>query len=140
MCTLNRVGSSFGRLPGVAAMTDVTGFGLLGHLTEMADGSGLTAYLWDNRVPRLDGIDHYLDLACVPGGTGRNFESYGHRVSTLSPRQRDLLCDPQTSGGLLVAVEPGADADFLEVAQEAGLQLEPIGHLRAATDVAVVVE
>src|SRR6218665_2266722 len=67
MCTLSRPGSRFGRLAGVQAMTDVTGFGLLGHLLEMAEGSGLTAVLDAAAVPRLAGIGHYLDQGCVPG-------------------------------------------------------------------------
>ncbi len=129
MCTLNKPGSRFGQLAGVKAMTDVTGFGLLGHLVEMADGSRLTARLDVARVPRLPGIDYYLEQGCVPGGTGRNFDSYGHRIADISQEQIDLLCDPQTSGGLLVAVEPAGEAEFLAAATELGLSLEPIGEL-----------
>lgn len=129
MCTLNRVGSRFGKLPGVTAMTDVTGFGLLGHLVEMADGCGLTAHLHEQAVPRFAGIEHYLQEGCVPGGTGRNFDSYGSKISPLTEAQKHLLCDPQTSGGLLVAVVPEGEADFLAVAREAGLSLAPIGEM-----------
>lgn len=129
MCTLNRPGRAFGRLAGVQAMTDVTGFGLLGHLVEMAEGSGLTAVLDDAAVPRLPGIDHYLALGTVPGGTQRNFDSYGHKVAPITPLQKQLLCDPQTSGGLLVAVSPDGEAEFLVTARAAGLELAPIGHL-----------
>ncbi|WP_234263481.1 selenide, water dikinase SelD [Hydrogenophaga sp. NFH-34] len=129
MCTLNRPGRAFGRLAGVQAMTDVTGFGLLGHLVEMAEGSGLTAVLDDDAVPRLPGIDHYLTLGTVPGGTQRNFDSYGHKVAPITPLQKQLLCDPQTSGGLLVAVSPDGEAEFLVTARAAGLELAPIGHL-----------
>ncbi|KPY02508.1 MULTISPECIES: selenide, water dikinase SelD [Pseudomonas syringae group] len=129
MCTLNKPGSRFGKLAGVAAMTDVTGFGLLGHLVEMADGAGLTARLDFAAVPRLPGVDHYIAEGCVPGGTLRNFESYGDKIGSLSDAQRDLLCDPQTSGGLLVAVSPESEAEFLTVAAELGLLLTPIGTL-----------
>ena len=129
MCTLNRPGEHFARLPQVTAMTDVTGFGLLGHLVEMADGSGLTARLDYEAVPRLPGVEHYLASGCVPGGTQRNFESYGARIAAFDEAQKPLLCDPQTSGGLLVAVTPEGEAEFLEVARENGLQLEPIGEL-----------
>ncbi len=131
MCTLNRPGSDFGKLAAVKAMTDVTGFGLLGHLLEMADGSGLTARLDYAAIPRLTSVDYYLDEGCVPGGTLRNFESYGAGVAPLSEAQKQLLCDPQTSGGLLVAVEPAGVAQFLALAAGLGLQLEPIGELTA---------
>jgi len=129
MCTLNTPGSRFGKLAGVTAMTDVTGFGLLGHLLEMADGSGLTAQLEFAQVPRLPGVDYYLEQGCVPGGTHRNFDSYGEKAAPLSDEQKFLLCDPQTSGGLLVAVTAEGEAEFLAVAAELGLELAPIGVL-----------
>ncbi|MFZ3186056.1 MAG: selenide, water dikinase SelD [Pseudomonas sp.] len=129
MCTLNTPGSRFGKLAGVTAMTDVTGFGLLGHLLEMANGSGLTAQLEFAAVPRLPGVDYYLEQGCVPGGTHRNFDSYGEKAAPLSDEQKFLLCDPQTSGGLLVAVTPEGEAEFLAVAAELGLELAPIGVL-----------
>ena len=139
MCTLNRPGSRFGRLAGVRAMTDVTGFGLLGHLVEMADGSGVSARVEFARVPRLPGVEHYLAEGCVPGGTGRNFDSYGQRIAPLDQDRIDLLCDPQTSGGLLVAVAPGTEDEFLAAAAESGLSLEPIGELVERRDYAVEV-
>ena len=131
MCTLNQPGSRFGKLPGVAAMTDVTGFGLMGHLVEMAEGSGLSAVIDFAAVPRLSGVEHYLAEGCVPGGTLRNFESYGAKLGPLEEAQMHLLCDPQTSGGLLVAVTPESEREFLQVAAECNLQLQPIGHLTA---------
>ncbi|MDF3195036.1 selenide, water dikinase SelD [Pseudomonas sp. 1928-m] len=129
MCTLNKPGSRFGKLAGVTAMTDVTGFGLLGHLVEMADGANLTAQLDYATVPRLPGVDYYLAEGCVPGGTLRNFDSYGEKIAPITDEQRDLLCDPQTSGGLLIAVTPDGEAEFLAVAAELGLNLAPIGRL-----------
>jgi len=131
MCTLNNAGSRFARLPGVTAMTDVTGFGLLGHLVEMADGSGLTARLQVGQVPVLANIEYYLEKGCVPGGTLRNFDSYGERIGRLTAMHKLLLCDPQTSGGLLVAVEPHAQQAFLALAAELGMALAPIGHFEA---------
>ena len=110
-------------------MTDVTGFGLLGHLVEMADGAGLSARVDYAAVPRLPGVEHYLAEGCVPGGTLRNFDSYGERIEALSDEQRDLLCDPQTSGGLLIAVSEAGQDEFLAVAAELGLHLAPIGVL-----------
>ncbi|MDD0976639.1 selenide, water dikinase SelD [Pseudomonas fontis] len=129
MCTLNRAGSKFAKLAGVMAMTDVTGFGLLGHLVEMADGSGLSARLDAAAVPRLASVDHYIAEGCVPGGTLRNFDSYGERIAPLSEANKLLLCDPQTSGGLLVAVAPEGQVAFLEMAASLGLDLSPIGEL-----------
>lgn len=129
MCTLNTPGSRFGKLDGVQAMTDVTGFGLLGHLVEVAEGSGLTARLQYADVPRLPSVEYYLAEGCVPGGTLRNFESYGHKIGALTDDQKHLLCDPQTSGGLLVAVSPEGEAQFLAVARDLGLDLAPIGVL-----------
>ncbi|WGL17594.1 selenide, water dikinase SelD [Microbulbifer bruguierae] len=143
MCTLNRPGSRFARISAVAAMTDVTGFGLLGHLVEMADGSGLTARLNYRAVPRIANVEHYLELGCIPGGTGRNFASYGHRVELTDESYLPLLADPQTSGGLLIAVEPDGEAEFLAAARALDLQLSPIGELVARNggerDVAVIV-
>ena len=129
MCTLNKPGSRFGKLEGVTAMTDVTGFGLLGHLVEMADGSALTARIDYNRVPRLPGVEYYLEQGCVPGGTQRNFDSYANRLGRIQELHKLLLCDPQTSGGLLVAVTPQGNDEFLAVAAELGLELAPIGEL-----------
>ncbi|TLM77033.1 selenide, water dikinase SelD [Microbulbifer harenosus] len=129
MCTLNRPGSRFARIDGVKAMTDVTGFGLLGHLVEMADGSGLTARLNFDAVPRIAGVEHYLQQGCIPGGTGRNFDSYGHRVQLSDAQQKLLLADPQTSGGLLVAVAAEGEQEFLAAAAEFDLTLTAIGTL-----------
>jgi selenide,water dikinase len=128
MCTLNKPGSRFGKLAGVTAMTDVTGFGLLGHLVEMADGSQLTARLDYAAVPRLASVDFYIEQGCVPGGTLRNFDSYGQRINSLSDAQKMLLCDPQTSGGLLIAVAQDEQSTFLALAQALGLELAVIGE------------
>ena len=129
MCTLNKIGSQFAKLDGVKAMTDVTGFGLLGHLVEMADGSQLTAQIEYAKVPRLASVEYYLEQGCVPGGTLRNFDSYASKLSPLQELHKRVLCDPQTSGGLLVAVSPDGNQAFLQMASEHGLSLAPIGQL-----------
>ena len=129
MCTLNRIGSQFAKLDGVTAMTDVTGFGLLGHLVEMADGSGLSAQIDYARVPQLDAVEYYLEQGCVPGGTLRNYDSYASKISPIQELHKRVLCDPQTSGGLLVAVTPQGNEAFLDMAREHGLNHEPIGRL-----------
>ncbi|UJF19857.1 selenide, water dikinase SelD [Vibrio sp. SS-MA-C1-2] len=129
MCQLNRVGSDFANVAGVKAMTDVTGFGLLGHLTELCEGSDLTAELWFDKVPTLPAVMEYIAEGCVPGGTDRNFASYGHLVSEMSREQRSLLCDPQTSGGLLLAVSADGDEQVQAIAKEHNLLLQPIGKM-----------
>ncbi len=131
MCRLNSIGSRISALPGVSALTDVTGFGLLGHLSEVCEGSNLQATVDFQAVPRLEAVDEYLRQGCTPGGTDRNFASYGHKVAPLSDEQRNLLCDPQTSGGLLVAVDPDGEDAFLETVRDAGMALSAIGELRA---------
>jgi selenide,water dikinase len=106
MVKLNDIGAKLAPLKGVHAMTDVTGFGLMGHLVEVCEGSGLHAKINFDAVPLLTDLAHYLDQSCVPGGSGRNYDSYGHKLGALSESQINILCDPQTSGGLLVAVAP----------------------------------
>ena len=113
MTTLNKIGQSIGKLSYVKAMTDVTGFGLLGHLSEMCEGSGLTAVIDFSRIPVIDSLQGYLAQKCIPGGAVRNWKSYGHKVSELSETVRNILSDPQTSGGLLVAV-PEEEAPAFE--------------------------
>jgi selenide,water dikinase len=120
MTQLNKIGERLGRLPSVTAMTDVTGFGLLGHLLEVCQGSDVAAQVDFERVPLLDpAVEEYRQLGCIPGGGNRNFDSYGHHISTLSEQQKQILCDPQTSGGLLVAVMQDAVEDFVKVAPQA---------------------
>lgn len=129
MCQLNKPGADFADIAGVTAMTDVTGFGLLGHLSEICQGSDLQATIWFDQVPKLPDVENYINEGCVPGGTGRNFESYGHLVGDMTELQRKLLCDPQTSGGLLLAILPEAEAQVQEVANRFGLTLSAIGEL-----------
>ncbi|KAA0264026.1 selenide, water dikinase SelD [Hafnia alvei] len=129
MCQLNKPGAEFADIAGVTAMTDVTGFGLLGHLSEICQGSGLQATVWFDQIPKLPDVESYINEGCVPGGTGRNFESYGHLVGEMTDLQRKLLCDPQTSGGLLLAVLPEAEAQIQDVANRFGLTLTAIGEL-----------
>ena len=142
MVQLNKIGAVFAELPYIKAMTDVTGFGLLGHLTEMCAASNLSAKIDFDKVPLLDksAIDYYLEEGCVPGGTNRNWASYGHKIGQVSDYQKNILCDPQTSGGLLVAVETAYLKDFLKITKTNGLGLEAIGHFTALGDNLVEIE
>lgn len=115
MTTLNKLGQDLAALKGVKALTDVTGFGLLGHLTEMCEGSGLNAKINFEKVPIIASLPHYLNINCIPGGTNRNWQSYGHKIAPISEFQRNILADPQTSGGLLIAVEMNATAELEEL-------------------------
>ena len=97
-------------------MTDVTGFGLLGHLLEMCDGASLSAVIEFANVPLIPEAITYLGEGCYPDGSFRNWKSYGGRVTGASTMDRMmLLSDPQTSGGLLVAVSPRALAEVREL-------------------------
>ena len=127
MLTINSVGKELGKIEAVRAMTDVTGFGLLGHLIEMCEGSNLSAELYPKKVPIIKNIPYYLEQKTFPGGTFRNFDSYGHKVSPMTDLQKHLFCDPQTSGGLLVAVSPEGKEKFLEIMNQHGLNPESFG-------------
>lgn len=130
MCELNKVGMSLGEQTCVHAMTDVTGFGLLGHLSEICEGSNLSAVLTFSDIPLLDGIEEYIALGAIPGGSHRNFESYGDKISALSDLQRTILCDPQTSGGLLISVGPDQVDIINSVAGQHDINLTMIGHMQ----------
>ena len=135
MVTLNSIGETLGRINGVKAMTDVTGFGLLGHLGEMCEGSGLSATIEFQKIPVIPGIGNYLAQGCIPGGTERNWASYGHKIGPLSAEQRYILGDPQTSGGLLIAAAPEAVEEVAALLKSAGLpesQCQPFGVLGPA--------
>lgn len=140
MCQMNSIGSQFSQVEGVTAMTDVTGFGLLGHLIEICEGSNLSAVVFADKIKTLDGVKDYIAQGCIPGGTGRNFESYGHKVGALTEEQKAILCDPQTSGGLLVAVEPNSIQTVIEIAKDAGIDLYEAGELKPKSELDVVVE
>lgn len=131
MTTLNRPGMKLARIEQVKSLTDITGFGLLGHALEMAQGSGLKAVIHYDKVPRIPGVENYIKQECIPGGTNRNFASYGAKVSPLTNVQRALLCDPQTSGGLLIAIEPvGVDA-LKALASQEQFSITEIGFFTA---------
>ncbi|MBS1661290.1 MAG: selenide, water dikinase SelD [Bacteroidetes bacterium] len=147
MTRLNKLGAAFGELKSVTAMTDVTGFGLLGHLSEMCEGSNLSAVLDFDKVPTIPSITHYLEQGCIPGGTIRNWKSYGHKIAALTHTttqhhpltdlQRHILADPQTSGGLLVAVEAEHTPAFETLLKQSGLPpacCQPIGRLEERRD------
>jgi len=139
MCTLNKVGAEISKLSGVTAITDVTGFGLLGHLSEICEGSKISAKVNFNAVPLLENVEKYLALECIPGGSRRNFQSYGDKISPMKQNVQDILCDPQTSGGLLCVVRRDSVDGFLELTASVGLDLAPIGETISQTEYLVEV-
>jgi len=127
MCTLNKIGQEISNLEGVTALTDVTGFGLLGHLSEICEGSNISAVVEYEKVPLLENVKKYLAMGCVPGGTRNNFASYGDKIGKMTSEQQDILCDAQTSGGLLCAVKKESVEEFLTITKSVGLDLKSIG-------------
>lgn len=128
MCTLNKIGAEISAMEGVVALTDVTGFGLLGHLGEVCEGSGISAEVFYDKIPLLPNTTKYFEMGCIPGGTINNFNSYGHTVSEITEEQKAILCDPQTSGGLLAVVKKQSVSEFLKITAAHGLSLESIGQ------------
>ncbi len=132
MCRLNTLGEKLGKMEGVNALTDVTGFGLVGHLIEMAEGSGLSAEISNSLVPLLNGIEKYTAQFCFPDNTTRNLNSYKDKVAEMDGLEFITLCDPQTSGGLLVSVAPNAVSKYIDLIKSEGysdIYFKPIGKM-----------
>ena len=129
MCQLNDFGIMASQQSYIHAMTDVTGFALLGHLLEMCQGSGLGAKLQTSLIPIIPQALDYLEQGCIPGGTLRNWESYGEHYPDLPDKLKNILCDPQTSGGLLIAVDANHQQEFERLAKDNGLDLVSFGCL-----------
>lgn len=134
MMQLNKIGEALGKIKGVSAMTDVTGFGLLGHLVEMSEGSGLSAVVDFENIPVIiNNLKSYVDQKSVPGGTGRNWDSYGEKIGDIDDYQKAILADPQTSGGLLISVNESAIEQVKKLLQQYDLAkfTVPVGYLKA---------
>ncbi|HVZ25033.1 MAG TPA: selenide, water dikinase SelD, partial [Sediminibacterium sp.] len=140
LTALNDAGLELGKLAAVHAMTDVTGFGLLGHLIEMANGSGLHAQLQYHAIPVLAAARTYLPQRIVPDATYRNWNAYqaatGFAKEVPVMEAFTLLPDPQTNGGLLIAADPAGREAVEAVLHKAGLAefACPIGILEASGD------
>jgi selenide,water dikinase len=140
MTTLNKVGALCAEKSYVNAMTDVTGFGLLGHLTEMISPGGFGAEIDFSKVPIFSNVTYYLEAGAVPGGTKRNLASYGSRIICDDGLLLQILADPQTSGGLLIAVSDEGVEDFIRLMRSEGISqaLKPIGRIIEGTERAEV--
>ena len=134
MCVLNDIGAKLSGIDGINAVTDVTGFGLAGHLLEVCKGSKVSAEIYFDKLPLLPNILKYIENDCVPGGSVRNFESYGEHLGDLSEIEKSIICDPQTSGGLLVSVSDKGLKDFIDLMRLNALDLQPIGKILDYSD------
>jgi len=140
MCALNKIGEIFGRHDYVSAMTDITGFGLLGHVIEMAKGAGLTAEIAYSKIPVIEGAREYLTKRIVPDATFRNWNSYsaqtGFEKGVNVMEAFSILPDPQTNGGLLIAADPSHEADIRRLFIDNGLAefSHPIGRFTSRQD------
>ncbi len=141
---LNAVGAALGAVPGVHAVTDVTGFGLLGHALEMARGANLTAEIIADAPALLDGVEDLARAGVRTGAAARNWTSYGAAVrlpAELAAWRKDILCDPQTSGGLLIAAEPARAGAILDQVRNAGFGAARIvGRMRSGAPEIRVIE
>ena len=137
LTSLNSIGEQLGKLESVHAMTDVTGFGLLGHLLEMSEGSGMGAELYYHKLKRLDGLDECLQQKTIPDATFRNWNSYSSKIQFEKGvnvmEAFNLLPDPQTNGGLLIACAPGSVNEVKEILSGKGYAefTEPVGRIIA---------
>lgn len=129
MTTLNSIGELFGSLEYVTAMTDVTGFGLLGHLLEVCEGSKLSAEINYSKIPLIRNLSSYTTKMIYPDNTMRNWQSFEGKVTGIGSESLLTLCDPQTSGGLLVCVDANHAETFERKASEHALSLKPFGKL-----------
>lgn len=142
---LNKAGAALGKIDGVHAMTDVTGFGLLGHLIEMAEGSNVSAEIYYSKLPIIEAAKTYLAQRIVPDATYRNWNSYssktGFGAGVNVMEAFNVLPDPQTNGGLLIAVAPEAVNMVQSILEEYQLQdfLEPVGKMIVKADKVVTV-
>lgn len=130
---LNTAGPDLAKLEGVHALTDITGFGLAGHLLEMARGANCTVHLDWTQVPLLPGVKELADQGCITGASARNWLGYGSEVNLpdgFSPVNQSLLTDPQTSGGLLVSCTPESVSGVLALFERHGFKRAAVvGHI-----------
>jgi selenide,water dikinase len=146
MITLNKIGEELGKIKGVTAMTDVTGFGLLGHLIEMAEGSGLSAEIYYEKLPIAAGVKEYIAQRIFPDATTRNWNAYSDKVkfekSVNVMEAFTLLPDPQTNGGLLVSVKEESLEEVKDVFNANNLAdfTNPVAGLISKTEKAVFVK
>jgi len=140
MCQLNFMGEKLAELPSVSAMTDITGFGLLGHLIEMTDNGRISAVIKNRNIPLLTGTDELAKQWVYPDNTMRNWKMYGADVSGTSGEMLLTLCDPQTNGGLLFSIHPDFKVEVCKLFEAEKLPLFEIGKFELKKEFAIIVE
>lgn len=146
MTQLNSLGEKLGGIQGITAMTDITGFGLLGHLIEMAEGSGVSAELYYSHIPVIDGAKEYLTQRLVPDATYRNWNSYSKKTNFEKGvnvmEAFNLLPDPQTNGGLLISVKETSLHEVIDILKQNGLSdfIKPIGRFVQKKEITIEVK
>lgn len=138
-CRLNSIGEVLGNHEEVHAMTDVTGFGLLGHLIEMADGAKLSAQINLSEIPLIEGIKEYINQFIFPDNTYRNWNAFNSKVIGINGMDLVKFCDPQTSGGLLISVAPENKEWFETTMAKHGQAIWKIGKFLSKGDFVVEV-
>lgn len=137
MTRINSVGEIIAQEKSVSAMTDVTGFGLLGHLSEVCLGSNLSAEIYFSKIPFITNLNVYLDKFIYPDITTKIYAAYSNKVTDLDSIQLFTLCDPQTSGGLLVFVSEEGKEKITDILKLNGIQkdlCEPIGRIKSKSE------
>lgn len=134
---INTIGRDFSLLDFVHAMTDVTGFGLLGHLVEMAEGAGLTANIQGSNLPLIEGVQDYISQFIFPDNTYRNWNAYSSKSEGIVGMELVKFCDPQTNGGLMVAIDAAFQKEFESVLEHLEQKAWLIGQFDAPSAINV---
>lgn len=139
LTTINTAGQHFGQMNCVSAMTDITGFGLAGHLLEMCKGTGLSAEIFFERIPIMEGVQQLIQQFVYPDNTMRNYQAVMESVQGLNAANLFVLCDPQTNGGLMLTVDPQAKEAFENECKIGNISTWLIGEIKQAMEKPVVV-
>jgi len=146
LVSLNKIGEELGKNKAVTAMTDVTGFGLLGHLIEMTEGCGLSAEIYYSKIPVMEGVKEYINQRISPDATYRNWNSYSEKVKFEKGvnvmEAFTLLPDPQTNGGLLFSVKKQSQNEIITLLNEFGMEKfsEPVGKILSKEEKNIIVK
>jgi selenide,water dikinase len=129
MTELNTAGAELGKLNYVNAMTDITGFGLAGHLLEMLEGTAFSAEIEKQKIKKFKNLDHYISQFIFPDNTTRNYNAYESKISGMTDLDFISYCDPQTSGGLMFAISSGDKVNFETWLREKNIAASEIGRI-----------
>ena len=139
MCTLNTLGENLGKCDFVHALTDVTGFGLIGHLVEMCEGAGVSAEIEYAKIPLMEGVKELTSKFIYADNTMRNWKGYESKVQGINGESLLTLCDPQTSGGLLISVDSKKAAELFKITLPHNTTLHKIGKVIAKQEIKIFI-